>query len=397
MKKLVFTVMLALLSAGIYAQTRQQMGGIYYAYQADPNISLTPVPKGYSLVYISHYGRYGSSWLGADVYKRIADQFADASNLTATGLETKKSVDMIVTGVAARAGQLTIMGNKQVGDIAERMYNRFPEVFDRTSHLRLRCSTESRAKATMGATSTKLLNLKAMLHMCMDAATNQEDMNWIAAHTAEQQQLETNTPAQYPFTADRFVKNLFKDPKKIANPMQFMTDMFALASNTQNADNQPDLYDIFTDDELFAFYKENNRVMSLCNGLNSYNKRSPQRCSIGLWQDIEEDADGTISKGGTGACFRFGDEGSLYRLLTTIQLSVNGLSGDGQSDEMDQVMPTASNLQILFYKNQKNVLVKFLYNEKEATLPMATDMSPYYNWEEVKTMVGNMLLVASSR
>ena len=44
-----------------------------------------------------------------------------------------------------------------------------------------------------------------------------------------------------------------------------------------------------------------------------------------------------------------------------------------------------SNLQLVFYRNkQGNVIVKALLNEKESTLPIETDMFPYYDWEQLK-------------
>ena len=47
----------------------------------------------------------------------------------------------------------------------------------------------------------------------------------------------------------------------------------------------------------------------------------------------------------------------------------------------------ASNLQIIFYRNKKgDVLVKFLYQEKERLLRGLEPVTgPYYRWEDVKS------------
>ena len=43
------------------------------------------------------------------------------------------------------------------------------------------------------------------------------------------------------------------------------------------------------------------------------------------------------------------------------------------------------NIQIVFFKNRKgSVLVKFLLNENEVTIPLESKTAPYYPWEEVK-------------
>ena len=47
----------------------------------------------------------------------------------------------------------------------------------------------------------------------------------------------------------------------------------------------------------------------------------------------------------------------------------------------------AGNLQFIFYRNgihDKDILVKVLLNENEATLPLKTDVAPYYHWEDFR-------------
>jgi len=45
-------------------------------------------------------------------------------------------------------------------------------------------------------------------------------------------------------------------------------------------------------------------------------------------------------------------------------------------------------VQFIFYRPKKgkqgDVLVKVLMNEREAHMPMATDMWPYYKWKDVR-------------
>ena len=50
-----------------------------------------------------------------------------------------------------------------------------------------------------------------------------------------------------------------------------------------------------------------------------------------------------------------------------------------------RISPMGANLQIVFFRNKaKDVLVKFLLNETEVTLPFKSGTSPYYPWEEVR-------------
>ncbi len=50
-----------------------------------------------------------------------------------------------------------------------------------------------------------------------------------------------------------------------------------------------------------------------------------------------------------------------------------------------KITPMATNLQFVFYRNKANdVLVKVLLCEDEATLPIKSDMAPYYHWKDFK-------------
>ena len=47
----------------------------------------------------------------------------------------------------------------------------------------------------------------------------------------------------------------------------------------------------------------------------------------------------------------------------------------------------ASNLQIVFFKNSKkpeDILVKFMLNERETSIPVPTDKFPFYKWTDVR-------------
>ena len=53
----------------------------------------------------------------------------------------------------------------------------------------------------------------------------------------------------------------------------------------------------------------------------------------------------------------------------------------------NKVYPMAGNLQIVFYRKNtadRNPLIKVLLNEKEATLPLPSDLAPYYRWSDFR-------------
>jgi hypothetical protein len=46
----------------------------------------------------------------------------------------------------------------------------------------------------------------------------------------------------------------------------------------------------------------------------------------------------------------------------------------------------AANIQLIFFRKpkSKDILVKFLMNENETSIPVKTDCYPYYHWNDVK-------------
>ena len=50
-----------------------------------------------------------------------------------------------------------------------------------------------------------------------------------------------------------------------------------------------------------------------------------------------------------------------------------------------RITPMAGNVQMIFYRNSSgDVLVKFLLNEQETSIPIVTDCAPYYHWKGVE-------------
>ena len=112
-----------------------------------------------------------------------------------------------------------------------------------------------------------------------------------------------------------------------------------------------------------------------------------------LLRRLIADADSCISLEKPGAQLRFGHETVLLPLVCLIGINGFDLATDNL-DELEEkgwwcssVFPMGANLQFIFYRSSpkdKDVLVKVLLNEQEATLPIATDCAPYYHWADVR-------------
>ena len=109
-------------------------------------------------------------------------------------------------------------------------------------------------------------------------------------------------------------------------------------------------------------------------------------------KNIIESADKALSSSVPAADLRFAHDGNLIPLAATLELKDCNIVEENPENFYKafsdwKIAPMAGNIQIIFYKNKKNpkdVLVKFLHNERETSIPVQTDIFPYYKWEDVK-------------
>ena len=176
-----------------------------------------------------------------------------------------------------------------------------------------------------------------------------------------------------------------------------LRSLYWIAADMQNVELNLSLYDIFEYEELIGVWKTVNARMYVCNAAAPLNGGLMPRCAVPLLRNILESADAAIKKGTPAADLRFGHDTHLIRLLALMQ--IEGCSN--QETDMEKfhlawqdyrVSPMGANLQLVFYRNGKNdVLVKFLLNENEVTLPIKGGKVLYYSWEEVKTFLGKQV------
>ncbi len=378
---IIFWMLWMALTAGAQ-KTREQMGGVYYAYPPVEQIEQVAVPDGYQPFYISHYGRHGSRWLPSDErYEWVMSQLADRNNLTKTGLQVRRQMKKIYKNARGHGGLLTPLGARQHQEIARHMVAAYPGVFTDGARVMARSSVVDRCRKSMLSFADELKRLRPSLDITTE--TDTAFMAYIAYTTPELRQLEHRTFPRMKGRADRFVGALFKHPETVAEPERLMSELHTIASDMQDVELPVDLYTIFTDAEFEDIYERNNERMVFCNGTDLSNEDIPALSALTLWQEIVRRADEAISLGGPSATLRFGHDTHLYRLLTLMQVE-SSLSG-----KMDEILPMAANLQMVFYRNAGgDVLVRLLHNERAASIPvrMAYD-GGFYRWQDVKNFV----------
>lgn len=385
----VMMISLLILCCTVSAQNAQdRKGGVYYAYHA-PDDTLTAVPAGFKPFYISHYGRHGSRWLPSDSrYEWVNAQFADDSNLTKLGKSVKKRLKKVWKNARGNGGKLTPLGAQQHRGIAQRMYAHYPEVFANHLAVKARSSVYDRCAKSMQAFCEELKQLVSDPTMQLETITDSADMAWIAYTSPEVKAIEAKTKPKGWLTGDRLAGALFKDPSKVEDKDKLLSEIHTIASDMQDVPLDIRFDDVLTTGEWRSVYDQNNLRMWTCNGLCPDNYGAAARSAINLWERIVEDADEAIRQGGVAAHLRFGHDTNLYRLLAL--MGAESLS-DERTDHMDNVLPMAANLQMIFFTNGKDVIVKVLHNEKEVKLGLRST-KVYLRWEEMKKFVNNRII-----
>ncbi len=377
----------------------------FLAY-VDPTEALTPAPKGYEPFYLTHYGRHGSRWLIGDWEytdaMKVLAKAHDEGMLTGRGELLRQQLDEFYKTTIKRRGDLTTVGERQHHRIGRRMTEHFPEIFGaKNSQVDARSTVVIRCILSMVAECEELtaFNPRLCIHNDVSEAfqyyLNKEPHDrWIRdANREKRQQVPFNYKEEYT-KPERFSKLIFNNEAYVrdsVNAGSFMRRVFDICSNMQSHDNAPDLYDLFTEDELYDQWRIRNIDWYL-----DYSSGVAPHTQDNLLRNFLETADTIVGqKDFHGATLRFGHEVCVMPLAALMQL------GDcypevapAHIDTLDRVwanyriFPMASNIQLVFYRPKKgkagDILVKAMLNEHEQTLPLTPVTGPYYRWDDVK-------------
>ena len=422
--KSILAAALSVSSLMVYAQgewtkARQEIhdnillsGSNYVAY-VDPTEPLTPAPKGYEPFYLSHYGRHGSRWLIGDWEytdaMKVLKKAHDSGVLTERGEELRRQLDEFYKTTDKRRGDLTTVGERQHHRIGRRMTEHFPEIFGaRNSQVDARSTTVFRCILSMVAECEEITAFNRDLRMHNDVSEafqyylNKEPWDqWIRDGNREKRQRLTFDYKNAYTHPERFCRQLFTDESFVRYAMDagsFMRRVFDITSNMQSHDGAPNLYDLFTEQECYDLWRIRNIDWYL-----DYSSGQSPHTQDNLLRNFLATADTIVGqKDFHGATLRFGHEVCVMPLAALMQLgSCYPEVPVERIDTLDRVwanyriFPMASNIQLVFYRPQKgrsgDILVKAMLNEREQSLPLATDQYPYYRWDDVRAFLEQKL------
>lgn len=428
MRRITTFILALLLSVAAFAQTPEAVLESIGKYPnlAYPEASIYPgipfgemaaAPEGYEPFYFSLVGRHGSRYERSEKYFTRALKVLDKANelgiLTEDGKLLHKKLNEVYASQQGNDGELAPLGFEQWNDIAERAYKNFGKIFESgsieaKSSISLRCvfSMTSFTNAIKG----KVPSIKITQHarksdlwiirpLANDPAFTKEEKKIIAEAKKELGADEFRKEWEKNYNVSAFISKVTTDPvafvEKCCEDAPFMiarhTIISLLFGENFGHDNRELLTLLFTPKELYGLY-----VHQTSNWVNSSIGRGAEAVEAyqaymrPMIEDIINKADAAIKgENPDVANLRFthdsymgplfsvmGYEGCVPQWNKDIELATTSFNHG-------TVVPMASNLQIILYRNKKGkILVRSLINERDGYLPIKCKTAPFYPWED---------------
>lgn len=286
------------------------------------------------------------------------------------------------------------------------MYRAYPAVFDKDAVMTARSTTVMRCAHSMAAFCEGLKELNPSLNIPRESGKRY--MKYMANVTPEANKFNRWDGPAAKAVAEfdkamtkpgRMMNELFVDndfTRSIDAPT-LMRQLFLISIDQPNADIDTRLDDIFTTEERFDLWRAFN--------FRYYNHMSNPTSANGailnnarpLLTNILESAEAMIASGKHGADLRFGHDSCIVPLVGLMK--VDGCYGSTDDPYKlhevyadFKISPMAANLQLIFFKNKKDdIIVKILLNEQEVSIPVSTDIAPFYHWNDVRQYFNDIL------
>ena len=383
-----------------------------YANYPLPTGRLTPAPKGYEPFYISHYGRHGSRYMTSDKhYRRLHKQLDSALTL---GLLTEYGKDVRIRLMTAeadankRAGLLTELGARQHRAIAKRMYERFPQLLSQPLEVKAMSSNSRRVMRSMDNFCAELATLNPSLEITK-TASEADQLIVKSVKSIPVPELESDDQLYKKLkkfkhkmlSGEPQMKALFTDPDRaedFIDQYEFADDLYNVTADMYCLPElKLDFTDLFGEDGMIDGFRAYNASWCLWEGLMPGSRQSWLRI-YPLLKNFLDEADAMIASGGNGVRLRFGHDSVVLPFAYILGFP----EATGATDDMEnlhtqfsifRLIPMGANIQLIFFRKpkSKDILVKFLMNENETAIPLATDCYPYYHWADVSRYFRNKI------
>lgn len=402
-------------------QDPARTAGTFYVYDSNALPAITAVPDGYKPVYISHFGRHGARYCTSE-YENLhswLSKAAGAGALTDAGKEFYERYEAYYGKVRYCKGNLSTIGKQQHRQIAGRMYERFPDVFDGPTHVQAVSTESPRVIMSMWSFLSALQAKDADIEFDADASAKYA--SWLQPTLKTNPYLvagafDVGKPAEKAFREyfDRTVpwkeiaSRFFTDAgvlRSLLNitPTRFIDVLHGVVSSTCCLSEDRGCFDdVFSKEELACVWKglSAKYFMDIARFEGSGNLILDY-AAFTLDQIIES-ADADLASGSTQLRLRFGHDSGIAPLMVLLDADGCGRATSSFEESLEIFPsynnPMGSSVQFVFYRNSSgDTLVKVLVNEREVTLPLEPVKGPCYRWGDFKAYYGRIVSASKAK
>ncbi len=394
------------------AENKSLAAGVYTTYHHG-DLTDTPAPKGYKPFYISHYGRHGSRYHTSDSFFKSGEKYLkiakNAGLLSETGENLYREFMTVSKVHKGMEGELSPLGAREHRGIAERMYERFPDVFKGKERDEIDCiaSIVPRCIISMANFTIELKDENPELEFTFD--TGNKYYNFLAKRFSDNTLFDKcnayeDSTRKATCHYDSFFEKVFTDKeraKELLDGQKLIKSVYLAGSICGDLDFLGiDLFKYLTPEELTEqCVVRSNKFYGQFGNSKEWGDVSSD-ASKELLEDFIKKADEAL-KSDSERCadLRFGHDTGLLPFLGL--LGVKGQDIRYPMDDADKhgwitsdKIPMGSNLQMIFYRSKKSdgILVKLLRNEEETLIPALKPFSgPYYKWSDLREYFSGLL------
>ena len=324
-------------------------------------------------------------------------------------MDVLRRLEIIRAEADQRAGDLTPKGMQQHRDIARRMVENYPELFTNDKIIMARSTTSHRVLVSEYSALMQILRMRPKIKIDYDSSNHDEPWMYTEDKAVSAHKRKINAAVQefnqrhtHP---ERLMSALFKDSEYIRKAGgrdqsgSLYSALYDVASYAQGSDPGVDLNDVFTYDEWYDLFLMNNMRWYSQAGFSPLTDNVVPYGHCVTLQNFLDFADEALAGNGVSVILRYGHEVTLMSYFSLLDLNGSGYSTDDLESVADHwaaynLACMGGNVQWVFFRNKKGeVIVKFLLNEQEATLPESVpfykdakgvEQRPYYRWEDVR-------------
>ncbi|WP_298552899.1 histidine-type phosphatase [uncultured Parabacteroides sp.] len=363
--------------------------------------------------YINHLGRHGARFpTSGKALDKVITRLSLAEKhkmLTKEGLDLLSFMQGVSEQLKGKWGELSSLGKEEQEGIAGRLSKNYPCLFTDSAQVEAIATYVPRCINSMDAFLSCLqrenpsLNIKRSEGREYDEILRFFDLNesyvsykkagdWIAVYEKFSQVKIPTSPV---------IKRLFLRGGTEKEDQDFVMALFSIIAILPDTGLSLDKMCFFTPKEWRAYWQTQNLRQYMSKSSAPIGRMLPVAIAWPLLSEFIRTADEVINaKSDNHANFRFAHAETVipFAALMGVQnADVRIADPDYVSAYWKdyEIAPMAANIQWVFCHDEKGeIWVKFLLNEKDASLPLSTSRYPYYLWSEVENFFNQRIRMA---